>query len=175
MSISIYIMWAMWLAGVAKLMTRPKADRTKAFGLALHNAQFLVLRMPLALTGAGFVATLLPQETIAEWLGGSSGLTGIVIAAFVGVITPSGPLVSFPIALALAKSGVGAPQLMAFLTAWSVLSISYLFTWEIPLVGARWSIVRYITSLPLPILSGVLTALVTQYWPLPLQYWIYTS
>jgi hypothetical protein len=77
----------------------------------------------------------------------------------VGAFVPSGPIISFPLTLALAKAGVGVPQLVAFLAAWSVLSVHRLITWELPLLDARFNLVRFTASLALPPLSGLIATL----------------
>jgi len=111
-------------------------------------------RIPLALLGAGFLSTLLPEESIAPLIGPQSGWTGVVVATLVGSIIPSGPMVSFPLAIALVKAGAGWAQTIAFLTAWSVLALHRVLVWEIPVVGAGFAMRRIAASWFLPFLSG---------------------
>jgi uncharacterized membrane protein YraQ (UPF0718 family) len=159
MILAAAIIWPAVLICAFLLWRGPRLRAERALSLARHNATFIAMRVPFALLGAGFVATLLPEKLVAQWLGGESGFTGILIASVVGAFVPSGPIISFPLTLALAKAGVGVPQLVAFLAAWSVLSVHRLVTWELPLLDARFNLVRYTVSLALPPLSGVLAAL----------------
>ena len=45
---------------------------------------------------AGLVQVLLPQETVARWIGGESGIRGILIGSLAGGFAPGGPYVSLP-------------------------------------------------------------------------------
>jgi uncharacterized membrane protein YraQ (UPF0718 family) len=159
MILAVAIIWPAVLFCAVLLWRGPRARAERALDLARHNAAFIALRLPFALLGAGFVATLLPEALVAQWLGGESGFSGILIASVVGAFVPSGPIISFPLTLALAKAGVGVPQLVAFRAAWSVLSVHRLVSWELPLLDARFNLVRYAASLALPPLSGLIAAL----------------
>lgn len=118
-------------------------------------------RIVMALLLAGILVVLIPGETIARWLGHETGLGGILIASLVGGIIPGGPILSFPIALALFKAGVGIPQLVAFLTGWSVFALHRVIAYEIPLLGWRFTAVRLLVSLALPPLSGIFAVLLS--------------
>ena len=159
MLLAASIIWPIVAVCAVMLWNGPRARQRHAVMLARSNGLFMALRMPLALVGAGFAGTLLPADLVAELLGGASGWKGIMIASAVGGFLPSGPIVSFPFALALAKAGVGTPQLVAFLTSWSLLSIHTFLSWEIPVLGVRFPVVRYVCSLLLPPISGILAAL----------------
>jgi uncharacterized membrane protein YraQ (UPF0718 family) len=159
MILAAAIIWPAVLVSVWLLWRGPPARAARALEAARHNALFMGLRLPFAMMGAGFVATLLPERLVGEFLGGESGWSGILLASLVGGLVPSGPMISFPLTLALAKMGVGVPQLVAFLTAWSVLSVHRLITWELPLLELRFNVARYAASLVLPPLSGALAAL----------------
>ncbi|MBW2393270.1 MAG: hypothetical protein JRG95_03295 [Deltaproteobacteria bacterium] len=51
---------------------------------------------------------------------------------------------------------------VAFLTAWSLLAVHRLVAWEVPILGARFAIVRYGVSLALPVLAGLITRLLAR-------------
>lgn len=127
---------------------------------AFHNAalRFLEIlpRIGLALLTAGFLSQIVPAEVIGGLIGYESGLRGILIGALVGGLTPAGPIVSFPIVLVLLASGGGFPQVMAYLTAWSVFAFHRVVIYEIPLMGARFVMIRLAASAILPVLAGLL-------------------
>ncbi|MBW2242285.1 MAG: hypothetical protein JRH01_09880 [Deltaproteobacteria bacterium] len=52
--------------------------------------------------------------------------------------------------------------MVAFLTAWSLLAVHRLVAWEVPILGARFAIVRYGVSLALPVLAGLITRLLAR-------------
>ena len=122
-------------------------------------------RMILAIVAAGFAGKLVPTEVVAAQIGHDSGFYGIVIATLVGGFTPAGPIVAFPIVVVLMKAGAGFPQVVAFLTAWSVYAFHRMLVFEIPLVGWHFSVMRLVSSLLLPFLCAYLTYLAMYIWP----------
>ena len=78
-----------------------------------------------------------------------------MIATVVGALTPGGAVVGFAIGAAALKSGAGAPQVIAFTTAWSLYTIQRLLNWEIHMMAARFVWLRAVISFPLPILAGL--------------------
>lgn len=105
---------------------------------------------------AGFAEALVPQEWVRERLDHGSGLTGILLGTGAGIITPAGPFVSMPIAAVLLRSGAGAGAVVAFLSAWSLLSLHRFVAWEVPILGLRFAAVRYGVCIVLPVLAGLL-------------------
>jgi len=123
--------------------------------------EFLLLlpRIGIGVVGSGFVAEALPNEWIAPWLGPQSGFFGVMIATIGGALTPGGPVVGFSIGAAALKSGAGAPQVIAYSTAWALYAIHRLLIWEVPMMPARVVWLRAIVSLPLPFLAAALAIL----------------
>jgi len=123
--------------------------------------EFLLLlpRIGIGVIGSGFVAEALPNEWIAPWLGPESGFLGVMIATIGGALTPGGPVVGFSIGAAALKSGAGAPQVIAYSTAWALYAIHRLLIWEVPLMPARVVWLRAMVSLPLPFLAAALAIL----------------
>jgi uncharacterized membrane protein YraQ (UPF0718 family) len=149
------------VAGALYVVARRRADGSEARALAISWSQIkdLAPRIALAILAAGFIAEIMPAETVAAWLGGESGLSGILLATAIGCFVPSGPMISFPVALGLAKAGVGLPQLVAFITGWAVLAAHRSLIWELPTMG--WSFLwrRWLVSLPLGPLAGAVALL----------------
>lgn len=110
----------------------------------------------ISLLAAGFADQLLPRESVREWLGADTGMRGILIGSAAGMITPSGPFVSMPLAAVMIRSGAGAGAVVAFLSAWSLLAIHRLVAWEVPILGWRFALLRYGVCLVLPVVAGLL-------------------
>jgi uncharacterized membrane protein YraQ (UPF0718 family) len=119
----------------------------------------LLPRIAIGVVGSGFVAEALPNEWIAPWLGPESGFLGVAIATLGGALTPGGPVVGFSIGAAALKSGAGAPQVIAYSTAWALYAIHRLIIWEVPLMPARMVWLRAAASLPLPFMAAALAML----------------
>jgi uncharacterized membrane protein YraQ (UPF0718 family) len=141
--------WATWeLKGAAAVSAALSSD----FDLLL----FLLPRMIAGMVLAGLVQAILPPDLVARWVGEESGLKGIFIAAAVGVLTPGGPMTSFPIVVAFYMSGADRGALVAYLTGWSLLGFQRLLVWELPLLGTEFTLYRIAAVAVLPILAGLI-------------------
>jgi hypothetical protein len=115
----------------------------------------LIPRIMLGVIGSGYIAALLPQEVMGNWFGADSGVTGIIIAAIAGSITPGGPVVGFSIGAAALKGGAGAPQVLAYTIAWALFAWQRVFLWELPVMPPRLVWIRVAASLPIPFLVAL--------------------
>jgi uncharacterized membrane protein YraQ (UPF0718 family) len=104
---------------------------------------------------AGMVQVLLPSEAIARWVGGESGLKGILIGALAGGLTPGGPYVSLPVAAGLLKAGAGVGTMVAFLTAWALWSVARL-PMEFGILGWKFTLVKLACTFLFPPLAGLI-------------------
>jgi hypothetical protein len=119
----------------------------------------LLPRIGIGVVGSGYIAEVLPKALIAPWLGPESGFIGVIIATIGGALTPGGPVVGFSIGAAALKSGAGAPQVIAYSTAWALYAIHRLVMWEVPMMPARIVWLRAAVSLPLPFIAAVFAML----------------
>lgn len=120
----------------------------------------LLPRIMLGVIGAGYIAALLPQETVGRWLGADSGILGLAIAALGGALTPGGPVIGFSIGVAALKGGAGAPQVIAYTTAWALFAVQRMIQWEFPVMPVRLVWLRLATALPLPFLAALIAMLI---------------
>jgi uncharacterized membrane protein YraQ (UPF0718 family) len=109
----------------------------------------------VAIPMAALLAQLIPPDLAAAWLGPESGLTGVLVAAAIGGFIPGGPFVSFPLVLTFIKAGAGAAQMVALITAWAILGVHRVLTWELPVLGPRFVAIRLISGAALPVLAGL--------------------
>jgi hypothetical protein len=125
-------------------------------GLREGVVEFLRLlpRICIGVIGSGFIAEVVPKALVAPWLGPQSGFLGVAIATLGGALTPGGPVVGFSIGAAALKSGAGAPQVIAYSTAWALYALHRLVIWEVPLMPARVVWLRAAVSLPLPFIAA---------------------
>jgi hypothetical protein len=114
----------------------------------------LLPRIGIGVIGSGFIAEALPNEWVVPWLGPESGFLGVLIATLGGALTPGGPVVGFSLGAAALKSGAGAPQVIAYSTAWALYAIQRLLMWEVPMMPARVVWLRAAVSLPLPFIAA---------------------
>jgi uncharacterized membrane protein YraQ (UPF0718 family) len=120
---------------------------------------FIIPRLVPALILAGMLQVLIPQETVARFFGRQSGLTAICVASVAGMITPGGPMVSVPLLVVLANSGMALGPLVAYMTSWSLFGLQRIIAWEAPLMGWHFVGVRVASSVIFPVLAGWLVTL----------------
>ena len=134
-----------------------------------ETGQSLLKILPLfavALPMAAFLAELMPADAAVAWIGPESGPIGVVVASVAGGFMPGGPFVTFPLVLAFAKAGAGVPQMTALITGWSIFAVHRIISWEYPLLGWRFVVLRMVAALPLPIMAGLLAELIVEYLPI---------
>ncbi|MGD8353640.1 MAG: permease [Pseudomonadota bacterium] len=95
----------------------------------------------LAFIVAGMVQVLIPKEVIGQWVGAESGWRGILIGTAAGGLTPGGPFVSMPMVAGFFKAGAGYGTMVAYITAWSLLSVARL-PLEVGILGWRFTVIR---------------------------------
>jgi uncharacterized membrane protein YraQ (UPF0718 family) len=117
---------------------------------------FMMPKFAAAMLVAAFVQVLLPRDKVARYVSDEAGAKGLVIATAVGALTPGGPMTSFPIVRALREAGTGRGALFAYLTSWSTLGFQRILSWEVPLLGIEFAAIRFVASLPLPFIAGVM-------------------
>ena len=150
----VVFLWA--IVGVLALMALRQSRVLFKAGLKGGAVDFarLLPRLTIGVLGSGFIAEIMPQQAIATWLGPGSGVAGITIASVAGALTPGGPMIGFAIGVAALKSGAGAPQVIAYSTAWALFAVHRIFLWELPMMPARIVWLRAAASLPLPFLAA---------------------
>ncbi|EDM47935.1 MAG: hypothetical protein ABJM11_02100 [Marinobacter sp.] len=141
----------------------------QAFQAALQeDIQLLAGMLPrviAALTVAGMVWVLLPRERFSRLIGKESGMRGLVIATAAGIITPGGPASAYPLLAVMGGAGADRGALIAYITSWAILGVQRILIWDLPFMGADFSLMRFLICLPLPILAG----LIARWLPLPLS------
>ena len=151
------VLWALAIVLALWALRRSTAKAQVAIATAGERFLEIMPRIALALMAAGFIGVLMPSEPVARYIGPDSGISGILLASLVGGFVPGGPIISFPLVVVLYKAGAGLPQLIAFLTAWSVFAFHRILIYEVTLMGWRFSAVRLVSSLVLPPLAGLLS------------------
>ena len=113
------------------------------------------LRLIFGFALGGLIKVLVPSSLIIDWLGPASGLKGILIASYAGIVMTGGPYVTYPIAVSIYESGAGVGPILAFLVSTTTVSIPGLFTWSIPFLGTRLALTRYVISFFIPPIVGL--------------------
>ena len=104
---------------------------------------------------SGLLTVLLPQDKVARWMGVRSGLRGLVLAGTAGALLPGGPMMAFPLTVALRSAGADVGTTVAFLVGWALLSVNRTLVWELSFFPTDFVTLRYGLSLALPVLLGL--------------------
>ncbi len=133
-------------------------------GLGLVQAGRLIetvwLRLLIGLTLGGLIQVLIPRAVIARWLGPTSGIKGIIIGSYTGIILGGPPYVCLPVVASLYVAGAGAGPIIALLTGNSLLGIQNLIAWQIPFLGVGIPLSKYIVCLFVTPIVGFVGSLV---------------
>jgi hypothetical protein len=149
------LLWAL-VAGLAlTAAVRSKALFREGATEGARDFVMLLPRIMIGVVGSGYIAAIMPEDLITTWIGPNSGILGITIATLAGAVTPGGAVVGFSVGAAALKGGGGAPQVIAYSTAWSLYALTRLINWEIAMMPPRVVWLRAMVSIPLPFLAGV--------------------
>lgn len=124
-----------------------------------EDAWLFISILPKVMLGCligGLIRLLIARETIEKHIGEGSGLMGLVIATLIGALFPAGPFTIFPLAAVLLVSGADRGAAIAFISAWLLIGINRAIIWEMPFFGTDFVLFRFLISLPMPLLLGVM-------------------
>lgn len=157
--ISFWIFAALALAiGVLVYLRFGVGTLTAAFGRDIALASRILPNVGAGLCIASFVPLLLPADIFGRLMGKGSGMKGVAVATAAGALTPGGPMTSFPLVVVLRRGGTGPAPLVSYITAWSTMGLQRIFVWEAPLMGMHFAIIRLLSSAPLAVIAGLISA-----------------
>ena len=133
--------------------------------IVLHDLRVIVPQVLLGVSVGALFTIVVPKQLVARHLGDQSGLFGLIKATVFGAVMPGGPITSFPLVVALGRSGAGIGPLMAFLVAWAAIGLHRMMVWELPFMGGEFALLRFLSALPLPILSGLMAIWIARRFP----------
>jgi uncharacterized membrane protein YraQ (UPF0718 family) len=138
-----------WRTGGAQRIGEAFSSGTALFLSVLPN---LILGFALA----GFLAVLVPKELVSRWMGDQAGFRGIMVGAISGMLTPGGPFTHFPILASFLAKGAAVGPVCAYIAAWALIGVNRLLVWELPILGPRVTLVRFLASVGIPPVIGCL-------------------
>lgn len=103
-----------------------------------------------------FIQALIPPGYVRSRLGEGSGARGIAIGSMIGMFVPGGPMISMPLLMAVIEAGADLAACIAFYMSWSLLALARIIQWELPLMGWKFALVRFLACVPLPVIAGIL-------------------
>jgi uncharacterized membrane protein YraQ (UPF0718 family) len=132
----------------------------EVFWAALEEHLWLLLAIVPVLAGAvllgAFIQAMIPPGYVRSRLGEGSGLRGIGIGSFIGLFIPGGPMISMPLLMAVIEAGADLAACISFYMSWSLLALVRIIQWELPLMGWKFALIRFLSSVPLPLIAGLI-------------------
>lgn len=94
--------------------------------VAFSDAKIILSILPPVLILVGLLDVWVPKETVIRYMGGDSGIKGLLFAFFLGAIA-AGPLfMAFPIAAMLAGKGARLANILFFIGIWTSVKLPML-------------------------------------------------
>lgn len=118
-------------------------------------ALFMLKIFPAAFILVGLFVVWVDKKVIENYFGEASGVKGYIAAILLSCTTLYPFIVALPIAASLYKKGAKLSIVLTYLGATAICRIP-MTIFEASFVGIRFTITRYIISLPLIILSSIL-------------------
>jgi uncharacterized protein len=121
---------------------------------------FLILQLLPYLVVGILLSTLIRRyisaETLKHFLSGKNSLISIVVAAFLGILSPLGSYVVIPLSAALVLAGLPLAPVVAFLVS-SPLINPALFLLTLGALGPEMAIMRCVSAFLIGVSAGLLT------------------
>jgi uncharacterized membrane protein YraQ (UPF0718 family) len=136
-----------WRAGGSARVSQALGSGASLFLAVLPN-------LILGFTLAGFLHVLLPGELISRWMGEGSGMRGLAVGTLAGALTPGGPFTHFPILASFLSKGAAVGPVCAYIAAWALIGLNRFIIWELPILGPKVALVRFLASMWAPPLIG---------------------
>lgn len=153
---SVIVLWSIALVLGVMVVRRSPRLAVAAAQAAGQNLVAILPRLAVALILAGFIGKLIPGDAIGHLIGHDSGWRGLAVATLFGGMMPSGPMIAFPVVVVLRHADAGLPQVVAFLTAWSVFAWHRVLIYEATMLGWQFVSARLAASLVLPLVAGAI-------------------
>jgi uncharacterized membrane protein YraQ (UPF0718 family) len=118
-------------------------------------AKFILAAMPGVFIIIGLFNVWIKRETVTEHLGEESGVKGYIIAILLAFTCIGGLFTALPIARQLFDKGTKVSVILVYLGASCVCRIP-MSLFEASMLGYKFTLIRYIVSLPLIIISSIL-------------------
>jgi len=153
---------AMWIGTAIFLIFSFVKDREKtkqALKMAFCMGKGMLISILSIIFLIGLILTILPPESIAEFVGKQSLLLATVISAAFGTITLIPAFIAFPLVGTLVHAGVGVVPAVAFLTTLTMVGIVTL-PLERREFGLKFAVVRnglsFIFAIIIALVMGVI-------------------
>jgi len=150
----IVIFAGILLAAAVLIIIYPE-NRAASIQASYNILRELILILPAVMVLMGLFSVWVSKEIVVKYLGHASGLSGLGLALFMGMI-PTGPLyIAFPLASILLKKGARVANIIIFLSAWACIKLPQELM-ELRFMGFKFMIVRLTITIVMVVIMGLL-------------------
>ena len=155
---SIVVLTGIILLAAVLLIIYP-ANRTASIQASSNLFMEFILILPAVMVLMGLFSVWVSKETVVKYLGHASGIKGLGLALFVGMM-PTGPLyVAFPMAAMLLKKGARVANIIIFLSAWACIKLPQELV-ELRFMGPKFMIIRLSFTIIMVIIMGLIIEMI---------------
>ena len=116
----------------------------------------MLIALPVMFILIGLFDVWVSKEKVQKHIGDASGIKGILLVMLLAFVQ-AGPLyAAFPVAYILKKKGTSSVNIFIYLSSYSMAKVPML-TFEIGFLGLKFSLLRLILSVPIFVLTGIIT------------------
>ncbi len=152
-------MWGGTAVFLAVSWIRDRQKTKKALFVAFGLGKGMAASILSVIFLIGLILTLLPPETIAEFIGSQKLFTASVVSAAFGTITLIPAFIAFPLVGTLVNAGVSIVPAVAFLTTLTMVGIAT-FPLEKRAFGLKFTVTRNALSFVFALLIALLMGMI---------------
>ena len=155
---SIFVLTGIILLAAVLLIIYPE-NRTATIQASSNLFMEFILILPAVMVLMGLFSVWVSKETVVKYLGHASGIKGLGLALFVGMM-PTGPLyVAFPMAAMLLKKGARVANIIIFLSAWACIKLPQELV-ELRFMGPKFMIIRLSFTIIMVVIMGLIIEMI---------------
>jgi len=140
-------------AAVVLLIIYPE-NRTASIQASYNLFIEFILILPAVMVLMGLFSVWVSKEIVVKYLGHASGIKGLGLAIFVGMM-PTGPLyIAFPMASMLLKKGARVANIIIFLSAWACIKLPQELV-ELRFMGLKFMIIRLLFTVIMVVIINI--------------------
>ena len=150
----LFLLAGIILAAVILLILFPE-NRSPSIQASYNLLKELIFILPAVMILMGLFSVWVSKEMVIKYMGHASGIKGLGLALFVGMM-PTGPLyIAFPMASMLLKKGARVANIIIFLSAWACIKLPQELV-ELRFMGFKFMIIRLSFTIVMVVVMGLI-------------------
>lgn len=149
-----YVLFAAALIAAAIILWIFPGKVTAATTTTWNYFLEMIMILPAVMVIMGLFSVFVSKELVVKYMGKTSGIKGILLAVFFGML-PTGPLyVAFPLAVALRSKGASISNIVIFLSSWACIKLPQELV-ELQFLGIEFMAARLVLTIIFVAIMGL--------------------